>query len=198
MSSSSEALFASISEHVRSHGIQVVQKPLGSERPATFDGLSITLNPAFDLQTRSFYLVHSFGSIVIWSLDSRGTQFVFDELRESKKHKSTNPVRFAEALEHFRRFEEASSELAVGVLVDSGHAWVVPAYTNYFRADIASMLIFHKQGAAPVWEEFFADWNRSVASREKKLIPFQAKSVRGFTPILIPLQEVIQEIDGKP
>lgn len=94
MNSSFEILYSNLRAKAESYGIQVWCEPLGLETPGKFDGLSITLNSDYDLESCWYYLVHSLGSIIQWSLDPQGSQRVFDELRKAKVNKSSDPVRF--------------------------------------------------------------------------------------------------------
>lgn len=190
-------LMADLRLRTESHRITVVLEPMDREQPGKFNGPTITLNPDYDLEKRCFYLVHSVGSIVLWSIDRKGTQKVFDDLRAAKKTKDREPERFAAALERFCDFEEASSEHAVWLLAELGHAWAIPSYTEFFRADIESMIIFHREGVAPVWRDFFSEWKERVARGEKKVPPFTPRPIPSFTPVRIPPQEVVHEIDGQ-
>jgi hypothetical protein len=192
MNSSFEILYSSLRAKTESYGIQVRCEPLGLETPGKFDGLSITLNSDYDLESCCYYLVHSLGSIIQWSLDPQGSQRVFDELRKAKVNKSSDPVRFTQALERFCSFEEVSSEYAVWILKDIGHDWAIPSYTDFFRADMEAMIQYHRSGRAPVWREFFAEWKEQVAQGEKQVRPFRPRPVPQFRPVFIQMQEVLQ------
>jgi hypothetical protein len=56
---------------------------------------------------------------------------------------------------------------------------------------------FHRDGLAPVWHTFYADWTARVSRGELCLQPFEPKPIPAFTPVPIEPQEVIQEVDGR-
>ncbi len=93
-----ESLYAALKTRAAGDGIEVVLEPLGASKAALFDGVSITLNSDYDLDDRCYYLAHSLGSIVLWSLDPEGSQRLYDDLRAAKKVKTTENERFEKAL----------------------------------------------------------------------------------------------------
>jgi hypothetical protein len=185
-------LFEDLERFVRSHGVAVRPREMDVETPGEFDGPTITINPVHNREALSYYLAHSFGSIYQWSSNFEHAQNVFDALRDAKK--GTRP-HFEQALERWRRFEEVSSEHAVWVLGEVGHAHAIDPYTVFFRADIEAMTIFHRTGKEPRWPDFFADWKEKIARGEIRLDPFRPKPVGRFTPVPIEKQEVVQERD---
>jgi hypothetical protein len=187
-------LFRELSRFVASRGVAVRTRKMSVETPGEFDGPSITINPLHDLEARCYYLAHSFGSIAQWSTDFEKSQKVLDDLRDVKEGKRTRP-RFEQALGAWRRFEEISSEYAVWVLQEIGHAMAVPSYTVFFRADIEAMTIFHRTGKEPPWPEFYAEWKAGVERGEVRIEPFPPRSVPRFQPVRIEPQEVQQERD---
>jgi hypothetical protein len=84
---------------------------MDTEKPAEFDGPTITINRVHERDACSYYLAHSFGSIYQWSTDFEHARKVFDDLRNAKKD-STRV--FEQALERWRRFEEISSSTRSG------------------------------------------------------------------------------------
>ena len=193
-----EKLFASLAARIRSYGIAINLERIEIETAGKFDGLSITINPDHDLEARCYYLAHSFGSIVEWSLEYEAAKHVFGELRAAKKSRDTQPERFEHALDRFCAFENVASEYAVWLLADIGYPDVVCRYTEFFRADLDSMRIYHREGTAPPWPAFFVDWKESVARGDRKVTRFTPRPVPPFTPVLIREQEVVQERDGEP
>jgi hypothetical protein len=185
-------LFDDLERFISTRGVEVRLKEMELEKPGVFDGPTITINPKHDQEAASFYLAHSFGSIAQWSTDFEHAQKVFDELRDAKKVQGS---RFEEALKAWRLFEQTSSDHAVWVLDQVGHADAIAAYTVFFRADIEAMTVFHRTGKEPRWPDFFADWKRKVASGEIRIEPFRPKPVVRFRPVRIEKQEVLQERD---
>lgn len=192
-----ERLYRDVRARAESYSVRVGEERLGPETPGKFDGLSVTINPDYDFRERPFYLVHALGSIVRWSLDPVGCRRLFDELNAAKKHRSDRD-RLERAIEPYREFEVGSSEYAVWLLADLGYADVIPAYTNFWRADLESMTHLHRTGKAPVWREFYARWNEEVRRGERQVAPFEPRPVPPFRPQPMKTQEVVQEQDGEP
>jgi hypothetical protein len=176
-------LFPDLETFIVGHGVEVRLKKMDIETPGEFDGLSITINPRHDLEARCFYLAHSFGSIVQWSTDYERAKKVVKDVRSDPQ----------KGIAAYRNFEQTSSEHAVWVLNEIGHADAVAAYTTFFRADIESMTIFHLTGKAPDWPEFFAEWKRKAASGEIQIEPFTPRAIPPFHPVRIREQEVLQQ-----
>jgi hypothetical protein len=72
----------------------------------------------------------------------------------------------------------------------------VSAYTNFMRADLEAMTEYHRTGTAPVWEDYFARWNESVADGLKKVPAFRSKPLPAFAPGRIENQEILQTHAG--
>jgi len=188
----SAALTTKLAGYVESRGVAVRYRIMALDKPAEFDGLSITLNPRHDPESLTFYLVHSFGSIATWCLDLAGVQAMFDELRDAKASRSENPERLERALRPFREFEIRTSEYAVWVLHELGCDSIIGDYTVFFRADIEAITIFHRTGHAPVWQTFLARWKDEIGRGVRSIEPFMAREVPAFSPRCIELQEVKQ------
>jgi hypothetical protein len=192
----SSPLLAALTEYVNANGVAVLERIMDVEVPGEFDGTSITLNTVHEIESRSYYLVHSFGSIVAWSVNPCDAQSVFHELRAAKEVRLVEPVRFERALKRFYEFEERASEYAVWVLERIGHAEAISEYTTFFRADAESMSILHRDGTSPPWREFFTEWKVRVARGEEKLRSYSPRPVPSFRPVRIEKQQVVQEVDG--
>src|SRR5215468_10111394 len=147
---------------IESHGVQVLARQLGLETTGVFDGLSITTNTDYDLETRCYNIAHSFGHIAQWSLDYPRFQRLYDELHAAKDNKHADAVALEQALQRFRAYEEEASQYAMRLLMDTGNADILPGFTNFARADIEAIVAFHRDGHAPVWHSFFDDWNEKV------------------------------------
>lgn len=198
MSSSFNRALAILQQRCGEYGVEVRVRELDEETPAVFDGLGITLSTRIDTESRCYYLVHSLGSIVEWSLDLEASRGVYGELREAKKVKEREPSRFEAALAGFLQFEEVASQYAVWILGDTGHSELVDPYTVFARADAEAMVRFHREGVAPVWTEFFPAFKAQVASGERIVRPYTPARVPPFEPVEIPKQDVVKEEDGKP
>jgi hypothetical protein len=197
MSSEFLELRRALEAHVAERGIAVHERELPIETPARFDGLSITLNPRHDEESLACYLVHSYGSIAGWALDLAGTRRIFDELREAKASRAEDPARLEAALAAFRAFEERASQYSVETLAAVGHAWAIPSFTLFFRADLEAITRFHREGRAPVWPEFLRRWQQEAAAGVRVIVPFTPVPVPPFRPVAFEPQTVTQERDGR-
>jgi hypothetical protein len=188
-------LFDDLQRFIEAHGVRVILKTMDIEEPGAFDGLTIAINPEHDRRAAAYYLAHSFGSIVQWSTRREVAQRVYDDLRKAKERRQQEPARFDDALEHYRAFEQLSSEHAVWMLARVGHEEVIADYTMFFRADIEAMTILHCTGKEPPWPEFYAEWRAKVAAGEIQIEWFEPKPFAPFRPLRIEHQEVVQERD---
>ncbi len=118
-----------------SHGIRVRQRRLKADKAGEFDGVSFMLNSDYPAEDCTYYLSHALGSIVRWSLSHDAVQRMFGELRDAKKDRG-DTARLERAIAKYRAFETESSEYAVWLLAELGHAAAVPGYTNFMRADL--------------------------------------------------------------
>jgi hypothetical protein len=193
-----EQALARLQRRSEAYGVKVLERGLDPETPAVFDGPTITLNTGTDVQSRCYYLVHSLGSIVEWSVRPADSRAVYDELRRSKAVKGRDPARFEAALAGFLAFEEVASEYAVWILPETGNSELVQPYTTFARADADAMVRFHREGVAPVWRDFFPAWQAQAARGERKVHPYRPRAVPPFVPVRIEPQEVVQEVDGDP
>lgn len=191
------AVYERLRAYIQSGGVTVDARPLGFETTGVFDGLSITTNSTYDLETCCYNLAHSFGHIAQWSLDYPRFQKLYEDLHAAKAHKAADPEALRRALEQFRAYEEEASAYAVWLLAETGNADVVPGFTVFARADIEAIVGFHRDGIAPVWHAFFAAWQRRRERGEVDIAAFAPKSIPAFTPLPIEPQEVIQEVDGQ-
>jgi hypothetical protein len=198
MSADFSIVFDHLVSRTQSYGIDVLLERMDIETPGKFDGPTITINPAHGLEPRCYYLAHSFGSIVRWSVAFEEARHCFAELRAAKAARPRDAARLTRALERFAAFEDAASEHAVWLLADLGYPDLIAPYTEFFRADLDAMRIFHRDGAAPRWPEFFARWKATLARSGGKPVPYAQTPVPPFTPVHIEPQEVLQERDGQP
>lgn len=185
-------LYQDVRDWADAHGVRVVQLRLKPEQAGAFDGVSVTLNSSYGVEELTYYLAHSLGSIVRRSLSRDAVQCLFDELRAAKADRA-DAARLERAIGAYRAFEVESSEFAVALLADLGHADAVPSYTNFMRADLEALTEFHRTGRAPVWREFFVRWNEEVASGRRVVEPFRPKPIPAFTPVAIENQEILQK-----
>jgi hypothetical protein len=188
-------LFDDLRRCVERHGVLVLITEMDVEKPGEFDGLTIAINPKHDRTAASYYLAHSFGSIVQWSTAHDASQRVYDDLRNAKRRRTQEPGRFEKALDAYRAFEQRSSEHAVWMMARTGHDESIADYTVFFRADIEAMTIFHRTGKAPRWPDFYAEWKEKVAVGEIRIEPFVPNAIPSFQPVHIKPQEVLQERD---
>jgi hypothetical protein len=175
------------------HGISVHQKYLDAKKAGEFDGLSATMNTRYSAEEQTYYLAHALGSIVRWSQSFAEVREMFAELRAAKNSRRENPARLESAIQSYQAFEVESSEFAVWLLGEIGQGDVIPMYTNFMRSDLEALTQFHRIGVAPVWRDFFAQWNRDVRRGLRKVEPYHPKPIPEFKHILIERQEIIQK-----
>jgi hypothetical protein len=180
---------------VERRGVRVSQRPLKRELVGVFDGVSVTLNSDYGPEELTFYLAHTVGSIARWSLSGDVVQAMFDELRDAKAGRA-DAARLERAIAAYRAFETESSEFAVWLLDELEHGALVSAYTNFMRADLEAMTEYHRNGTAPVWDDFFARWNEAVAAGLRKVPGFEPNTLPEFTPVRIENQEILQKHAG--
>jgi hypothetical protein len=190
-----DTLYQDLETRALRYGIRTEHVELKPDTPGEFNGPVIRLNRDYDPLERAFYLAHSIGSIAEWSLRHAATAAIFAELRQAKKNRARNQPGFDRALEEYLAFEQRTWEFAVWNLEDLGHSAVVSAFTNFGRADLESMRLFHSTGKAPVWRDFFSAWNIEVRRGTRIVPPFVARPMPMFRAEAIPQQEIVQE-DG--
>lgn len=186
-------LYLALSERATGYGIAVSAAPLGEDEAGEFDGPTITINSDNPTEEQTFFLAHSISSVVRWSVATEESRVIYAELRDAKKHRRRDPKRFEKALDGFCRFEEIASEYAVWLLEDVDSADAVAPYTVFARADLESVLQFHRTGVAPPWREFFARWRDDVTRGAVVIHPYQRRPIPSFQPVKIEKQEIVQE-----
>ena len=142
-----ERLYKDLVKCAKRFGISVVQADLDAEVPGEFDGPTITLNHNYDAVERAFYLAHSIGSIAEWSLYPDRSHKVMGDLQEAKKGgRAGGRGPLKRALAAYLSFENRTWEFAVWLLEDAGHKGFLAAFTNFGRADMEAMQLFHTTG----------------------------------------------------
>ena len=194
MSLGIKKLHQDLRTRAQAYGISVSRAKLKTEVAGKFDGPTITLNEKYAPVEQCFYLAHAIGTIAESSLHRSDCDAIFRELKESKRQRMTNPDRLTSAVAAYVDFETKAWGLAQWLVEDTGHRDVVKPLTNFGRADLEAMRIFHTTGKAPVWRDFFAHWN-AEAERARTIAPFTSQPIPPFQPIRIPMQEILQEED---
>lgn len=193
MSLDFEQLYEELRQWAGSRGIEVRDETLRADQAGVFDGVTFRMNRDYPIDERVYYLIHALGSIVRRSLSPDAVQAMFDDLRDAKPSKDSTPDRLDRAIEQYRLFEIESSEFAVELLRELGYPDVIDAYTNFMSADLDALTEFHRTGHAPVWREFFAQWNEDVTAGRRHVIPYAPKVIPAFTPTRMETQEILQE-----
>jgi hypothetical protein len=191
-------IFTRLKDRIESTGVCVRAERLGPQTTGIFDGLSITTNSDCDLETQSHNLVHSFGHIVQWSLGRSRCEALYEALHASKERKHEDQPALERALGEFREYEEEASRYAAWLLVDTRSAAALDSFTPFARADIEAIVSYHRDGVAPVWNDFFVAWQARVARKEIEVLAFDPKSIPPFTPCPIEPQEVIRGVRERP
>jgi hypothetical protein len=187
-----EPMIRAVVKWCEAHGIRVQEGSLAADKVGEFTGRHVLMNRDFEPADRLFYLTHAIGSIVLWSRDRQKSQQVFTELRDAKKSRESQSDRLERAIERFRLFEIQASELAVWLLDECRCPDAISCYTNYMRADLEAMTVFHRTGTAPMWHNFFRKWNAEVSAGKRRVEAFQAKPIPPLQPIEFEKQEIMQ------
>lgn len=185
-----------LTTYIESVGVDVRSEKLGFETTGTFDGISLTTNIDCDWETRCHNMAHSLGHIVQWSLDPVKFETLYADLRVAKASQPIDVAAIEKILTRFRDYEVEASEYAVWLLTEIGHADVIPRFTNFARADIEAIIGYHRDGIAPIWEDFYRAWNERVATGGQPVESFALKPIPKFTPVRIVEKRVIREVDG--
>lgn len=187
-------VYALLKTRIEAAGILVRRQKLGLTTTGVFDGTSVTTNSDCDLETQCHNLAHALGHIIQWSVETSRCQSLYDELHAAKDGKLSDPGRLERALFAFREYEEEASEYAAGLLIETGNEPVLAAFTPFARADIEAIVSYHRDGVAPIWDQFFADWQTRAARREFEVRGFVPKPLPYFVPRHIAPQEVIRSV----
>src|SRR5262249_58787730 len=99
-------VYGRLKARIESFGVSVRAAPMLQDTTGVFDGLSITTNSNYDLETRCHNIAHSLGHIVQWSLDYPRFEALYNALHDAKDNKAAAPEALERALEHFRASEE--------------------------------------------------------------------------------------------
>lgn len=188
-------VFDRLHRRIETYGIRVTLEEMGWETTGTFEGLSVSTNVKYDVETRCHNMAHSLGHIVQWSLDTAKHQDLYQRLYAAKARQADDPQTLEERLQEFREYEEQASEYAVWLLADIDCAEALPTFTNFARADIECIVAFHRAGIAPVWRDFLARWSEGVARGEILLRPFAPRPIPPFTPVSFAEQEIVRGVD---
>jgi hypothetical protein len=184
------AVYEDVSRWAEARGIRTVERQMDAGKAGEFNGVCVTMNLRYGAEEKSYYHAHALGSIVRWSLSRREVQGMFDDLRDAKK--TNDHSRLEHEIERYRIFEIESSEYAVWLLAHLGHADEARPYSNFMRADLEALTIFHRTGQAPVWRDLFGRWNREVSTGYRQIAAFTPKEIPDFEPVMIDRQEILQ------
>jgi hypothetical protein len=190
-----DLLYEDLKRRAARHAITIRHAELDKELAGEFDGPTITLNNSYDPLERVFYLAHSLGSIAQWTIHCEPSRQTFRELRRVKRTSQPAAADFQRALADYLAFENRTWEYAAWLLHDTGHSKLLPPFTNFVRADMEAMRVFHTTGKAPDWQEFLTAWNEEVRLGRRKVEPFTLRPIPDFRAVAIPKQEILQEDD---
>ena len=183
-----------LKDRIEASGVRVRSQLLGPETTGVFDGLTITTNSACDLETQCHNMGHAFGHLAQWSLEGRRCLELHEALYSAKDHKLLDPPALERVLQEFRWYEEEASGYAAWLLIDTGNAQAIASFTPFARADIEAIVSYHRDGVAPIWSEFFEDWQARARRGEIVAQEFIPKPIPPFQPVPIEPQAVIRGV----
>ena len=128
----------------------------------------------------------------LYLLREGSDQRLYDKLHAAKAKKHAAPLE--RALQSFRAYEEEASAYAAWLLLDTNNGDSLPGFTNFARADLEAIVIFHRDGHAPAWHHFLDDWNAQVARGDRKLRPFESRPIPPFTPLVVNVKEICTQL----
>jgi hypothetical protein len=82
----------------------------------------------------------------------------------------------------------------VEVLAEMSAAEWTADYSEFFRADLEAITIFHRTGTLPVWREFLAAWHQDLRDGRRARRPFAPRPLPAFHPVRIDQQVVKQGV----
>jgi hypothetical protein len=188
------AVYERLKNRIEASGVRVHCRKLGPQTTGIFDGSSITTNSDCDLATQCHNLGHAFGHIAQWSLDGPRCERLYEALHIAKERRAADPQALESALERFREYEEEASGHAAWLLEETGNGSALASFTPFARADIEAIVSYHRDGVAPIWNEFFAAWQARAARGEFEVREFVPLTIPPFTPVTIDPQEVVRGV----
>jgi hypothetical protein len=187
-------VYRRLKHRIEASGVSVKSKRLGPETTGVFDGLGIVTNSLCDIETQCHNMVHAFGHVAQWSLETARCRELYETLYAAKDRKREDRPALERALEAFRLYEEQASEYAAWLLIYTGNATALESFTRFARADIEAIVIYHRDGVPPIWSEFFTAWQARAARGEIAVNDFVPRPIPPFTPRPIEPQEVVQGV----
>ena len=188
------AVYERLKNRIESSGVRVRCRKLGPQTTGIFDGSSITTNSDCDLETQCHNLGHAFGHIAQWSLDGPRCECLYEALHSAKERRAADRQALERALARFREYEEEASGHAAWLLEETGNAAVLASFTPFARADIEAIVSYHRDGVAPIWNEFYAAWRARAARGEIEVREFVPVPIPPFAPAPIAPQEVVRGV----
>jgi hypothetical protein len=180
MTETFDRLATALDRRTEGYGVRVVERPLGPDTPAQFDGPTITLDPGYDPESRCYYLAHALGSIAQWSTAAAQTRRIFDRTGSSGRWPGTG---------RSRRGRRATRSGCSRPLGTNGLLRDIPcSFGPTWRPSTSS--------TAPVWRAFYPAWKAKARRGEVRVDPFEPRPVPEFQAVPIPTQEVLREEDG--
>jgi hypothetical protein len=183
-----------LKDRIDASGVCVRSQLLGPETTGVFDGLTITTNSGCDLETQCHNMGHAFGHLAQWSLEGARWRELHETLYSAKGHKLQDPRALEQVLQEFRWYEEEASAYAAWLLIDTGNAAAIESFTPFARADIEAIVSYHRDGEAPIWSEFFEDWQARARRGEIVVREFVPKPIPSFQPVANEAQAVIRGV----
>jgi len=145
-------LWQKVVSGIARYGFALDFRPLEPPRTGTFDGLRITVDPAGDLETHCFIVVHLFGHSVQWVAPSLESSLYDLQHTEDR-------ARFMEAL---HAYELAAASYGLQLLHEEGVTELDQWFSDFVETDWRYVECFYRTGQIPTLRSCLAGGCRLI------------------------------------
>jgi len=145
-------LWQQVVSGVAGYGFAVEFRPLEPPRTGTFDGLRITVDPAGDLETRCFIVIHLFGHSVQWVAPSL----------ESSLHALQHTEDRAHFMEVLHEYELAAAGYGLQLMHEEGLTELDQWFSDYVETDWRYVECYYRTGRIPSLKSCLAGGSRLI------------------------------------
>jgi hypothetical protein len=147
-------LWQRLQREVTRYGFAIELRRLEAPKTGIFNGLTITLDPAVDLETRCFILIHLFGHSVQWVAPSLASSLA--ELKHTDDH-----ARFMQALHDY---EFAAAGYGMQLLHEAGVTDLDQWMSDFVETDWRYVEHYYRTGQIPLLRDCEVHGCRLIAA----------------------------------